>query len=279
MSFKTLLVHVEANTSPDVRLSLAVDLANQLHAKLLGVGAEFFRSPYYGGDGIDYFAGDLIAAEMEFIESDLKSAEAKFRAAAAAVREGHEWRGSVRFPVAAVAAEARAADLVITSRSSATGASDYNIALPAALILQAGRPVLVTPPDTAQLTVKRAVVAWKDTREARRAVSDALPFLQGAEKVHLVELCDGAEAIPAATDRLTHLADYLLRHGVSATIGADIEGRDANAPHQLLDVAERHNADLIVAGVYGHSRLREWVFGGFTRALLDQTKRAILFGH
>ncbi|MDO9223346.1 MAG: universal stress protein [Caulobacter sp.] len=279
MSFKTLLVHVEANTSPDVRLSLAVNLANQLHAKLIGVGAEFFRSPYYGGDGVDYFAGDLIAAEMASIEADLKRAEVKFRAAAAAVREGHEWRGSVQFPVAAVAAEARAADLVITSHSGAKGASDYNIALPAVLILQAGRPVLVAPPDTAQLTVARVVVAWKDTREARRAVSDALPFLQGAEEVHLVELCDGPEAIPAATGRLTHVADYLLRHGVSATIGAEIESQDANAPHQLLDVAERHNADLIVAGAYGHSRLREWVFGGFTRALLSQTKRAVLFGH
>lgn len=279
MSFKTLLVHVEANTSPDVRLSLAVNLANQLQAKLIGVGAEFFRSPYYAGDGVDYFAGDLITAEMESIESDLKRAEAKFRAAAAAVCEGHDWRGSVQFPVTAVAAEARAADLVVTSLSGGQGASDYNIALPAALILQAGRPVLVAPPDTAQLTVARVVVAWKDTREARRAVSDALPFLQGAEKVHLVELCDGPEAIPAATGRLTDVADYLLRHGVSATIGAEIESRDANAPHQLLDVAERHNADLIVAGAYGHSRLREWVFGGFTRALLGQTKRAVLFGH
>jgi nucleotide-binding universal stress UspA family protein len=129
------------------------------------------------------------------------------------------------------------------------------------------------------LKVASVVVAWKDTREACRAVSDALPFLQRAQTVHLVEICDSKDAAPAATTRLADVAGYLLRHSVNATVSVGINEEDATAAHYLLDVAERHDADLIVAGAYGHSRFQEWVFGGFTRALLAQTARAVLFSH
>ena len=279
MSFKTLLVHVEAGPAPDARLSLAIDLANQFDARLIGVGAELYRISYYGGEGLDYGAGNVIAAEMESVEADLKRAEEKFRGAAAAVREGSDWRARVQFPLTEVAAEARAADLVITSRGGQRGGSDYNIAQPGALILQAGRPVLVAPSDAARLTVASVVVAWKDTREGRRAVTDALPFLQRAETIQLVEICDNKAAAPATAARLADVANYLLRHGVKSTVNADIAERDAAAAEQLLDIAERQKADLIVAGAYGHSRFQEWVFGGFTRALLAQTARAVLFSH
>ncbi|WP_447954014.1 universal stress protein [Sphingopyxis chilensis] len=279
MSFKTLLVHVEADPAPDPRLALAIDLANQFDAKLIGVGAEFYRSAYYGGDGLDYGAGYLIAAEMESVEADLKRAAEKFRNAAPAVRGGWDWRAAVQFPLAEIAAESRAADLVITSPNVQRGASSYNFAAPGALMLQTGRPVLVAPPEAAQLTVANVLVAWKDTREARRAVADALPFLQAAERVQLVEICDGRDAIPSATARLADVAGHLLRHGVKAEASVDIEDKDANAAEQLLDVAERQKADLIVAGGYGHTRFHEWVFGGFTRALLRQTARAVLFSH
>ena len=277
MSFKALLVHVEADPAPDPRLALAIDLANQFGAKLIGVGAELYRSYYSGGDG--YGAGYLMVAEMDAVDADLKRAEVKFRSAASAVREGADWRAAVQFPPVEVAAEARAADLVITSRSGRVGTSDYNIAQPGALILQTGRPVLVTPPHAARLNVASVVVAWKDTREGRRAVSDALPFLQRAETIQLVEICDNKAAAPATTARLTDVANHLLRHGVKATVNADIAEREAAAAEQLLDIAERAKADLIVAGAYGHSRLQEWVFGGFTRALLAQTAHAVLFSH
>jgi nucleotide-binding universal stress UspA family protein len=279
MSFATLLVHVESEPTPDPRLALAIDLANQFDAKLIGVGAEFYRTVYYGGEGFDYSIVYLIAAEMDSVEADLKRAGEKFRSAAAAVRQGWDWRAAVKFPLAEIAAEARATDLVVTSRSGRRGASDYDVALPGALILQTGRPILVAPPDAVQLKVASVVVAWKDTREARRAVSDALPFLKRAQKVHLLEICDSKDASPAATTRLADVADHLLRHGVNATVSVDVHEKDATAAHHLLDVAERHNADLIVAGAYGHSRFQEWVFGGFTRALLAQTARAVLFSH
>lgn len=282
MTFKTLLVHVEAEPVRDSRLDVAIDLANHFNAKLIGVGAEFPFNNYasFGIDyGAAYVAADLLAAEAERVKNDIKLAEEKFRSVAGAVREGSEWRTAIQFPLAAIAAEARAADLVITSRSNREGASDHNVAWPGALILQAGRPVLVAPTDATQVNVRSVVVAWKDTREARRAASDALPFLQMAERVELVDICESRLEASAAATRLASVANHLLRHGVKTTVNVDVAEKGSTAAQQLLDIADRQNADIIVAGGYGHSRLQEWVFGGFTQALLAQSRRAVMFSH
>lgn len=279
MSYATLLVPVEADPEVDGRLSLAIDLANQFDAKLIGVGAELWRIWVAGGefDG-GYAAAEMYTAEAAQIEADLQRAKAKFEAASAAVRQGSDWRSAIQFPILQVAAEARAADLVVTSPSHRPGRSDYNVATPAALALQTGRPVLVAPADATSLQLGRVLVAWRDTREARRAVADALPILKRAKAVLVAEICGHVEA-PAAEARLADVAQYLLRHGVHAETRVGHEERDVSAAQQLFELADQHAADLIVAGAYGHSRLGEWVFGGFTRALLAQTGRAVLLSH
>ncbi|MCI3130890.1 universal stress protein [Phenylobacterium aquaticum] len=279
MSYATLLVPVEAEPEVDCRLSLAIDLANQFDAKLIGVGAELWRTWAVGGefDG-GYAAAEMYTAQTALIEADLQKAKAKFEAAAAAVRQGSDWRSAIQFPIVEVAAEARAADLIVTSPSRRHGRSDYNVATPAALALQTGRPVLVAPADAKSLELGRVLVAWRDTREARRALADALPILKRAKAVLVAEICGHAEA-PAAEARLADVAQYLLRHGVRAATRVGHEERDVSSAQQLFELADQHAADLIVAGAYGHSRLGEWVFGGFTRALLAQTKRAVLLSH
>ncbi len=279
MSYATLLVPVEADPEIDGRLSLAIDLANQFDAKLIGVGAELWRTWAVGGefDG-GYAAAAIYTAETAVIDADLQRAKAKFQAASAAVRAGSDWRAAIQFPLLEVAAEARAADLVVTSPSRRHGRSDYNVAAPAALALQTGRPVLVAPADATSLDLGRVLVAWKDTREARRALTDALPILQRAKAVLVAEICGHAEAT-AAEARLADVAQFLLRHGVHATTQVGHEERDVSSAQQLMEVADQHAADLIVAGAYGHSRLGEWIFGGITRALLTQTQRAVLLSH
>jgi nucleotide-binding universal stress UspA family protein len=279
MTYATLLVPVEADAATDPRLALAADLANQFDAKLIGVGAELWRMPaVYGGFGAGYGIDKIITAEITDVAADLKQAEDKFRTAAAAVRRGFDWRSAVQFPIAEVAAGARAADLVVTSRSRHPGASEYNVAAPGALVLQAGRPVLVAPPEMTRLELQSVVVAWKDTREARRAITDALPFLTRVGAVLVAEVCDHQDAATAGA-RLADVAEYLLRHGVRASTVVCVEQKGVDPAHQFLELAEQHKADLIVAGAYGRSRFQEWVFGGFTTALLTQTSRAVLLSH
>jgi len=280
MSFQTLLVHVEPGAMPDSRLSLAVALANMFEAKLIGVGAEIYgTSGMGGGYEADFGSAEIFTMLAADVEANLARAEKKFQAAAGSVRQGSQWRAAVQFPVQKIAAEARAADLVITSRSDRDGASSYTVCAPGALIMQTGRPVLVAPPGAGQLTATNVIVAWKDTREARRAVSDALPFLKAATSVLLVEISDSVDSEPAARQRLADVGDHLLRHGVEAEAMVVAEAKTGSAADQLLDIATEQRADLIVAGGYGHSRVQEWVLGGFTRALLAQTEQAVLFSH
>ena len=277
MAYTTLLVHVEADPTPDPRLALAVDLANRFGARLVGVGAELYRTGYYAAGELSYALGELIASEMASVEADLARAEDKFRAAASAVKAGSDWRAALQFPSAKIAAESRAADLVITSQGRHR--SGYEAAASGPLILQAGRPVLVAAQEAGALNASTIVVAWKDAREARRALGDAIPFLKMAETVELVEIVEGKDDAPAAAGRLADVAEHLLLHGVAASASVDIEDKHATGADQLLDFADRKKADLIVAGGYGHSRMQEWVFGGFTRALLAQSGRSVLFSH
>lgn len=279
MTYAAFLVPVEAEPQIDHRLALAIDLANQFDAKLIGVGAETWRTVAMGGNfDVGYASGVMIEAEIARVEIDLKQAEAKFRAAAGGVAHGADWRAAAKFPITEIAAEARSADLVVTSRSARRGASDDNVAAPGALVLQTGRPVLVVPPEADKLDLACAVIAWKDTREARRAVADGLPLLKRTGAVVVAEVCHHSAAA-AAKVRVDDVAAYLLRHGVSATTTVCVEETDVRAIDQFLDLAAQHNAGLIVAGAYGRSRFQEWVFGGFTRGLLAQTKHAVLLSH
>lgn len=272
MAFATFLVHVEPDSTADPRLALAVDLANQFDAMLIGVGAEIYGALNLGeGYAAEKVIGDVAA--------NLRRAEEKFRAITGTVRQGTQWRSAMQFPVAEIANESRAADLVITGHSNHGGAASYTVGAPGPLIMETGRPVLAVPPDANKLTVANVVVAWKDTREARRAVSDALPFLQAARQVLVVEIIESTSSIPATRGHLTEVSDHLRRHGIGATVMIVAEAKVGSAAEQLLDIAEQQNADLIVAGGYGHGRLQEWVFGGFTRALLTQTTKAVLFSH
>ena len=280
MAIATMIVHIDADPMPDARLTLAVALANRFEATLIGVGADPYSTAYYAsGIELGPVAGQMITADRAAVEAGLKRAEEKFRGAAGAVKAGSDWRAHVQSPLTMLAAECRAADLVIASHSHRDRNSDHEVAAPGLLVLHTGRPVLVAPPEATALNAARVVVAWKDTREARRALSDSLPFLKIAETVELVEIVDSKDAAPAAAARLADIAKHLLRHGVDASASVDIENRHATGADQLLDFAEQKKADLIVAGGYGHSRVQEWVFGGFTKALLAQSRHAVLFSH
>jgi nucleotide-binding universal stress UspA family protein len=148
---------------------------------------------------------------------------------------------------------------------------------PGIILLRAGRPVLVVPDGAASLPLRRVVVACKDTRECRRAVRDALPFLQQADQVLLVEFGEEASK-PQDKKNLTDVARYLERHRVAV---ADQIWRRARRPvaTELFDLVRAETADLIVAGGYGHSRLGEWIFGGVTHELLASSPVCCMLSH
>ena len=211
----------------------------------------------------------LYEQEREDIATQLSRVEGQFRALVPAEVKV-EWRGYVEQPNACVARAARCADLIITG--SNFGGPNRNIQRSidtGELLVRAGRPVLIAGVGLSQIQAENIVVGWKDSREARRAVVDALPLLQAAGQVMVATIHEGDFATEKAS--LEDVLAWLRRHGIEAK--GDMQPSVADGPAETLQsIAKGLGADLVVTGGYGHSRLREWLFGGMTRDLLiDRT--------
>jgi nucleotide-binding universal stress UspA family protein len=270
MSFSTLMVHLDLDHPNDARLRISGDLAEQFDAKLIGIAACDPQPTYYAEGASAY---DLDERERGAIRKRMAETEERFRAAVGNRAREIEWRVALERPTDYVAREARAADLVIA------GANRDGILLnplhrldPGDLVMQAGRPIFVVPPEAEYLKLNDVLVAWKDTREARRAVADALPLLHKAKNVNVVEVVEGDASRAAAQARVNDVAAWLDRHNISAV------GLVMHAIDELdqIDKIWKHGADIVVAGAYGHSRLREWVLGGVTRNLLTRSRHCAL---
>jgi len=268
MPFSTMMVHVDIEPGSERRIELAIGLADRFQATLIGVaGCALWPA---------FMAGDVALTESN--EYDAQKVMARFDKRGKAFRaQGRslkqiEWRSALESPGELLLREARAADLLIIGRRRSEGDDD-----PGVIVLRAGRPVLLVPDTVAALPLRRVVVAWKDTRECRRAVRDALPFLQQAKQVLLVELGED-DSQSQEKKNLADVAAYLVRHRV--IVAAEVWRRPRRpVAAELLHVAEEEKADLIVAGGYGHSRLGEWIFGGVTRELLTASPVCCMLSH
>jgi nucleotide-binding universal stress UspA family protein len=205
---------------------------------------------------------------------EFAQAEELFRDAAGS-SNSVEWRQAFRPSTFFLCEQARAADLVIVGRHAALDPPHGSLGVaPADVIMQCGRPVLVVPPMQRSISAERIVIAWKDTREARRVVADCMTFLKQAKEVFVVSIRDDEDA-SGPDDVVAHLR----RHGVpaEALIRAGRLARDPS--DDILNIVAEKGADLVVCGAYGHSRMRVFVLGGVTRALLNSSFVACLMSH
>lgn len=271
MSYATVMVNLDPGRVNAAALQVAGDLSERLHARVIGIAAGQLATSIYA-DG--YVAGSVIEQDRTGVETLLKEAETEFRHALHNRADSIEWRSRVTFgsTAAYVAGESRSADLLVIGAGPRAG-SGVNTG---DLVMQAGRPVLAVSADTAALDLGRILMAWKDTREARRAALDALPLFKLAEKVIVVEVAP-QDDMAEASRRTQDVAAWLGRHGINAE--AIVSAADTSDQHRLYAVAREQKAGLIVAGAYGHSRLREWIIGGVTRALLDKPGCCSLLSH
>lgn len=275
MTYATLMVHLDLDHPSDSRIEVAEDLAETFSATLIGIAAGDPRLPYYAEGGM---AQDLVEQDRAAIEQRLAEMEQRFRELAAKRAIEAEWRGALARPTDYVAAQARAADLVIVGTGHRGALLDPLRELDAAaLVMQAGRPIFVVPPKAGRLDLSSVLIGWKDTREARRAVHDALPLLGRAREVNVVEVVErGGDRLDALA-RVADVVAWLGRHGIEASHMVP-SGTD-DAPERLEETADQVGASLIVAGAYGHSRLGEWMFGGVSRDLLAHARRCALLAH
>jgi nucleotide-binding universal stress UspA family protein len=261
MSYATLMVYVHADHVSKQLVGVAAALADKFAAKLIGLSAQAIVPPFVAeGVVIVDNASELDITQMK---KGLAEAGNKFRSAAGGDRQT-EWRSFLEYPTDTLISEARCADLIVVEKGRSSG-DIYKI-------LDG-----VVPAAVKSLTADHVVVGWKDTREARRAVQDALPFLHEAKRVTIVEICD-EDQMRAAHHRVDDVVRYLARHRIKAEARVELHLRGSGAD-QLIGFAEDEGSDLLVTGAYGHSRLNEWVFGGMTRELLTSSPICCLMSH
>ena len=278
MGYATLVVQAEADDDGRGRVGLAMALARQFDALLVGAAARDFM-PLMAMPGAEPGIGILLATEELEIRAGLDAAERQFRAVTDGNHERVAWRSMMGDPSEMLTREARTADLIVVGRRpEGAEASRSRHADPGDVLMRAGRPVLVVPPGLSHLGTQHVVVAWRDSREARRAVIDALPFLKQAASVLVLQVCSTSNEQELAAVIVRDVAEYLSRHGVSATGEARLQ-REASVSAELLLTCEQQRAELVVAGGYAHSRLQEWAFGGLTRILLGHFPKCCLLSH
>ncbi|HEY9235835.1 MAG TPA: universal stress protein [Phenylobacterium sp.] len=272
MTYRSLLCHVSHKQDHDRHLECALQLADELGAHVIGIGAAMIPPVALGTAGAYLGAGEWVEALQSQIESNLTDSRKIFEEMSGS--RSTEWRHSYCDPQTAVTATARAADLVLARRQEVT--EPYSELDPGRLLIGLGRPVLLCPPERDYLPKTPALVAWKETRESRRALLDALPLLRRAEDVLVVEVSSNAD-VALEKARLEDVCAFLRQHGVNAT--SDVLPDDRSTSDTLMSRARGLGADLIVAGAYGRTRLSEWMFGGVTRRLLAQDQHFVLFSH
>jgi nucleotide-binding universal stress UspA family protein len=176
-----------------------------------------------------------------------------------------------------VVMSARHADLAIVQRPSGRERTFRNDLLEGVLF-QSGRPVLVIPPTQARpLAFRRILIAWNASREAARAVGDAAPILDQAERVTILTVDAAPATLGPGEASGAALAAHLAYRGVRVDV-RNVDGK-ISAAEAITDVAREIDADAIVLGAYGHARLREFVFGGVTRGLLGASDRPLFMSH
>jgi nucleotide-binding universal stress UspA family protein len=273
MSYTSLMVYVEADTRPEQRVRLAASLADRFSATLTGVSAVAVPPPVVAKGMV---MAESTVEDIELMQAKLADKGDWFRGIAGGDHRRLHWHTALDFPAEALAHAARSADLVIIGQVKAPG-SAYRALDPGEAILKMGRPTLVVPEAVSSLRAEHIVIGWKDTREARRAVRDALPFLEQATRVTIVEAC-GPDDEKTALDRLNDVARYLSHHRIKCGPKIMLEQKGSGA-EQLIRSAQEEHADLLVTGAYGHSRLGEWIFGGMTRELLAASPICCLMSH
>jgi nucleotide-binding universal stress UspA family protein len=266
MAYKSMLLHVDDSEACGTRTRLAVELATAHEAHLTC----FYGEPPFPAH---LYVNRVIAMPAK---EKRERAKARFEEQISRTRYPAEWRATDAEIPDAFLIHARYADLIIL------GQTDPDVELPSVpgdfpelVCLSVGRPVLVVPYTGVFPSIGgQVLIAWNGSREATRAVSDALPLLKRAKQVTVLVINADRYAhgeIPGAD-----ITWYLARHGVEAQA---MQAVSEDAGELLLSRAADLSADLLVMGAYGHSRLKEMVLGGVTRTVLRSMTLPVLMSH
>jgi nucleotide-binding universal stress UspA family protein len=275
---REIVVFIDGHTKAGGMLEFAGELAEEHGARLVGV----FLQPEPTITPAETFArgtGMLRVSESHY--SQLERIDADYRALFRDIvrhhglRQESEWR-SLPYFSSEVGAHAYYADVVVVAQPRPDGRTDRLPGLAESLILTSGRPIIMFPSVSTVSRIRRILVGWNARRESIRAVADAMPALMKAEAVEVLVI-DHDRTAGHGQDPGADVARHLARRGVKAEtrrLSSTKEKKEVG--HLLLSQAATFGADLLVMGAYGHSQLREWMFGSVTRTVLREAGLPVL---
>jgi nucleotide-binding universal stress UspA family protein len=258
MAYRDIMVYLDPSSGAEDRLRVAVSLASAHAARLIGVDAS----------SNDAFLGSQSDVALRLgpqFEAAIKAAGVTGRFV------GSDAKGMPG------AEEMHSVDLIVAPRASGEARSLIRTEIPDGALIAAGAPMLILPEDWRPGPVgENVVIAWNASREATRAVHDAMPLLAKAKQVTIFAFSARPGALRPASERL---AEHLARHGVASRLSDWTDTGDLSALEALFADLDTQNADLIIAGAFGHSRLFETLFGGVSLDLMRQPTVPIFMSH
>lgn len=277
MAIKDILVHVDSSRSMPGRVSAAARLAQRHDAHLIGLYVvELPVLPSYAEAQIP---NEIIKAQRAAFAARAAASEQAFGRIAKESTIRWEWRCVEDRRIDALSLHARYADLLVVGQADPGDPDCVSHGLADRLSLESGRPVLLIPAAGFDSVIgENVVVAWNTRREAVRAISDAMPLLESAQRVTVVSINAKADDPENSGIPATDIGLHLARHGIE-TETKNIYGPPAAVGELVLDAARAASADLLVMGAYGHARLVELVLGGVTAHVLTHTDIPTLLAH
>jgi nucleotide-binding universal stress UspA family protein len=270
-----IVVFIDGRTETAAILDFAGILAKEHGTRLISV----FMQPEPTVTPAQTFArGKGMDRVIEAHQTQLERIEAERRAQFEDIVRRHgiqsEWR-SLPYLSSEVGVHAYYADLVVIARPESAGQSAGPPGLAESLVLSSGRPIIMFPPRGTVSQVRRILVAWNATRESIRAVADAQPLLVMAKAVQVLVVDPERNRAGHGQEPGADIARHLARHGAQVEVRRLSSGGE-DLGRLLLSQAAAFGADLLVMGAYGHSHLREWMFGGVTRTILYEAGLPVL---
>tara|TARA_R110000868_G_scaffold64985_4_gene195016 strand:- start:12408 stop:13256 length:849 start_codon:yes stop_codon:yes gene_type:complete len=282
MTIRNILVHADGSEQSVQTIRSARRIAGAFEANLSG----FCVLPDVAvaaavSDGAMANA-QLIADMQKAAEDRAATAKEIFRREAGTPDRQGDWTladATISGAHDAAVATALYADLVVMGRYDGDNSARQDPGLAADIAIESGRPLVLIPSAVGESAFGRKImIGWKESRESVRAIHDAMPFLARAETVTVATVVDES-ADDASAESGERIKDMLAGHGIDAVLHVLPAGDDESTSANLIAHAQRSGADMLVAGAYSRSRLREGLFGGVSKSLFDACPLPVLLSH
>ena len=279
MSYKTVLVHVDETSRSQLRVNIAASIAMWNNAHLIGTAVTGVSRFIYQDGNLNASDSNL-AIHLNYLRERAERAVAGFNQTVAQLGVNSYESGIANDEAGGgIGLQARYSDLVVIGQTNPDEVSPAVLPdFPEYIVMHSGRPVLMIPYAGDFTTIgKRPLISWDASREATRAVTDAIPLLKRADVVQLAIF--NSNSVPDAHGEQpgADIALFLARHGIKVEVSVHKTSTDIG--NALLSLASDLDSDMIIMGAYGHSRLREMIMGGVTKTILSSMTIPVLMAH